>query len=207
VSLRTGTPIAFREPVLRYAIGGYILNSFGMNGIAGFIQDYGVERGFALEEIGGYFLGILLLGSVGTVLGGSLSARWERRSSRPPLQLLFAFLGITGMLAIPWLFGAFLVQDRFQFITLCGVGVFFVFVGTGPLNALLVRGSPPGFVNFVQGLTIVLLNFFGSFAAPPIIGAIAQRYSLQAGLLVCVVALLISTVIWILGVRWGKRAA
>lgn len=185
-------------PALRYAIGGYVLNSFGMNGIAGFIQDYGVQRGFELSEIGAYFLLILLLGSVGTVLGGSLCSRFERDSSRS-LQPLFWFIGTTGLAATPFLLGAFLSADKFAFIAACGVGVWFVFVGTGPLNSILVRAAPTGLVNFVQGVTIVLLNLLGSFAAPPIVGRIADTISLQAGLLLCVGMLLASALVWIVG--------
>ena len=63
------------RPILWFVIGGYLCNSFALNGIAAFVSDYGVSIGFTEASIGFWFGSILLgAGFVGTYSGGRMGA-------------------------------------------------------------------------------------------------------------------------------------
>lgn len=187
--------------IVRYAIGGYVLNSFALNGVAAFISKYGVDIGFTLSGITNAF-GIILVatGFVGTIVGGNLAARLAGRSSTP-VAVMLRFVGIASVLGAPFLLVAFLLTNHWVFLALCFFAQLLVFAGTGPINTAIVVACPPQLVTLTQGATILCINLFGALVAPILVGILADTVSLSFGLQITGVALLLSGVIWLLGGR------
>jgi MFS family permease len=205
--LREGLRLIAAEPILWFAIGGYALNSFALKGLAVFMSSYGVSIGFELDKITLYFGAILAgTGLFGTVLGGKLASVFAARSETPILSML-RFTGITAFLSVPFLMLAFLTSNRELFLVMSMIAELLIFAGTGPVNSIIVLACPPAFVTLTQGLTILALNFLGSFPAPLVVGKIADKFTLQAGMLSCGIALFFSGLVWTWGgyYKGGKR--
>jgi len=188
-----------RSRVLVLAILGYVLNSFALNGVAAFVSKHGLTLGFDLAGINASFGQILVLaGVIGTVGGGRLASRLAA-GTPDPTRVLFRFLGVTGLLATPFLLGAFLVEDRAAFLWLCFAAEVLIFAGTAPVNSIIVSAAPEGAVTLTQGVTIFALNLFGALLAPILVGALADATSLQAALQGLALPLGLSGLVWYLG--------
>jgi len=188
-----------RIPVLMIAIGGYVFNSFALAGIAAMIIGYGTTIGFGLEEINSYF-GIILVaaGFIGSLGGGRLSTNLARRSQNPRRSLLF-FTGISALLGVPFLVTALITQTQSLFLILCFLAELMIFAGVAPINSVIVLSAPRPLVTAAQGLTIASINILGSFLAPIVLGAVADRTTLPFALQLCSIALFMSGSLWCIG--------
>lgn len=187
------------NPLLWFSIGGYILNAFALNGIAAFLSAYGVSIGFSLEKIGFYF-GVILLaaGFVGTWGGGQLASRLASAAS-DKIKVLFWFIGISSLLATPFLLAAFYTSQHWLFLLLCLLTELLVFAGTAPVNSIIILSCPAALVTFTQGLSILLINVLGTLPAPVVVGAIADSHGLGFGLRLLTIPLLLSGLVWTFG--------
>lgn len=185
--------------LLWYAIGGYVFNAFALNGVAGFVTTYGAQLGFSLDEISRWFGAILVAaGFAGTLGGGRLASRLAARGGNS-IRSLFLFTGISSLLAVPFLYAAFSVQDRSVFLLLCFVAEVLIFSGTAPVNALIVSICPAALVTLTQGVTILAINAAGALPAPLIVGRLADVSSLRDALQLLAVAIMFSGLIWTSG--------
>ena len=185
--------------LLWYAIGGYVLNSFALNGVASFITTYGGQIGFPLDQIGSWFGGILVVAGFAGTLGGGRLASYFAARGRNPIRSLFAFTGITSLLAVPFLFAAFSVSDHTAFLLLCFAGEVLIFAGVAPINALIVSICPAALVTLTQGVTIFAINSAGALPAPVLVGHLADIFSLPPAMQVLSGAVFLSGLIWTLG--------
>lgn len=186
---------------LRYAIAGYILQAFCLNGIAAFVTKLGVERGFTLQEISTYF-GLILVGTglLGTYLGGRISSAMATRNGNE-IRVFFAFLGITALMGVPMLAVAFASRDPVLFLGAAAMAELCIFAGTAPINSIIVLCAPRGLAGLTQGLTITGLNLFGALLGPVLIGALADRTSLALSLQLTTIALCAAGIVWFCGTR------
>lgn len=188
-----------RIEILRYAIGGYILNTFALTGVAAFVAKYGVNLGFELDAINFYFGMILVCtGLIGTLLGGKVASKLAARSSHPT-QTMLRFVGILSLCAVLPLGCTFLVGDRTLFLVLCGFSELLIFAGIAPINSIIVLESPPELVTFTQGTTILMINLFGSVLGPVLIGVLADHSTLGIGMQLATISMLLSGVVWYFG--------
>ena len=188
-------------PILLLAIGGYVFNSFALNGIAAFISELGKSIGFSLDDINLYFGAILVVsGFLGTIVGGRISASLAERSGRP-VQTMLRFIGLTAVLATPFLFAVFFMKSKLLFLALCFIVETLVFAGTAPVNSVIVSTSPRGLVTLTQGVTIFLLNLFGALLGPWSIGLLADVTGLASAMQMTTAALFLSGILWIIGSR------
>lgn len=165
-----------RVRILWFAIGGYILNSFALNGIAPFIVRYGHTLGFELERIQFLFGMILLVtGSFGTLVGSRIAAWFASRAS-DPIESLMRFVGYTTLLGVPFLIVAFLVSHQLLFLGCCFFAQLMLFAGVAPVNSVIVDRAPEGLETLTQGVTIFLLNLLGNIGAAFIVGLAADAF-------------------------------
>ncbi len=194
-----GVRHVFRIPVLRYAIGGYVLNTFALTGLAAFVTKYGVDLGFDIAEINRAFGLILLLsGFIGTIGGGKLASYLANRSGDTN-RALFRFIGVASIIGAPAMWCAFSVGDKTTFLLLCFVAELLVFAATAPVNSLIVVNAPERGETITQGVTIFCLNLFGSLLAPVLVGKLADLTSLTAAMQAASVVMLLSGVVWLGG--------
>lgn len=198
-----GIGAVLARPVLRYAIGGYVLNTFALTGLAAFVTKYGVDLGFDIAEINRAFGLILVLsGILGTVGGGKLASYLANRSGETNATL-FRFIGVSAIVGAPAMWCAFLVGDKTAFLVLCFVAELLVFAATAPVNSLIVVNAPVRGETITQGVTIFCLNLFGSLLAPVAVGFLADYTSLSLAMQGASVVMLLSGVVWLRGASAG----
>jgi MFS family permease len=206
-TLSGGLETILRTPILLFAIGGYVLNSFALNGLAAFVTTHGLSLGFKIDEITRSFGLILVVsGLLGTVGGGRLASYLARRSGDTNRSML-RFIGLSGLIAAPAMAAAFMVTDRTTFLVLCFVAELVVFASTAPVNSLIVVNAPRGSETLTQGVTIFGLNCFGALPAPVLLGRIADNYSLPVSMYAASGVLLLSGIVWLAGTLKSSPAA
>ena len=197
----------FRVPDLKYAIGGYALQSFALNGIAAFITTLGDERKFGSEDTSKIFGVILVVtGLLGTLAGGKLASHFTAKAE-DKIKSLFRFTAITACIGVPCLAGCFLAEDKFLFFALCSIAELMIFASTAPLNSIIVLCAPPSLVTLTQGVTIATINFCGAMLGPIIVGGAADRSSLPLALQLTTVSLAGAVTLWWIGGARRKLAS
>ena len=113
----------------------------------------------------------------------------------------FLVSGLGMLLAFPLFIGMIYAPFPLAWVFLFGA-VFFVFLNTGPSNAALanVAGSRVRATAFA--LNILIIHFFGDALSPPLLGLIAGRSNMNVAFLVISVAMLLSGIIWLVGMKY-----
>lgn len=199
INFKAGIREIIRIPLLWFAIIGYVLNCFALNGIAAFVTDYGEQIGFKLEDISITFGKILAITGLLGTFGGGWLASWLCSQARIREQLMLRFVGVAALLGFPCAYFAFGFTDHMSFLIACTFAELLIFAGTAPINAVIVLVCPAAYVTLTQGLTIFCLNLFGTLLAPLVTGYIADSFGLTVSLRVAACALLASGIVWFVG--------
>jgi hypothetical protein len=141
-------------------------------------------------------------GIAGTWFGGWLAQRWLQRDHRA-LYLLSAW---SAALTVP--FGALaFFGPRSLLIPSIVVAEFFLFLGTGPLNAAIVNSVGASVRSTAISINLLIIHAFGDAPSPKIIGRISDHSSLRIGLGATLVTLMIAATILWSGGRFAPRIA
>jgi sugar phosphate permease len=119
--------------------------------------------------------------------------------SSHPVNGLLKFCGIGSLIAAPVLAISFLVADKYIFLFLAAVAELLIFASLAPINTVLVLSAPKKLVTMTQGITILLINVFGAFVGPQLVGGIADNINLATGLQVTTIAMILCSVFWLYG--------
>lgn len=79
---------------------------------------------------------------------------------------------------------------------------FFLFFNTGPSNAALVNVTPPSIRAAAFAFNIFIIHALGDAISPPLIGAIADRWKMNAAFLTVSGAMAIAGLFWIWGAKY-----
>lgn len=218
VDMLAGVKAILSVRLIRYAIGGYILQAFALNGIASFLIRHGISLGFEFEEINSYF-GIILVvaGIVGTLFGARYASTLASRSDQS-LHAMLRFIGLITLIGTPVLGLALVVQAKYLFLGLCFVAELLLFAATAPVNTVIVSAAPKNLENLTQGVSILTLNVLGTMLSPYVIGLatdsiwrsgfagsfglpVTESGSLAIALQLSTVAMFFCGITWILGGR------
>ncbi len=194
------------KPMLMFLIGGYIFNTFALNGIAAFVVRHGSSLGLSEAAAASYF-GIVLVvtGLLGTTGGGYIASIMAQRSVHSDHSLL-RFVVVSSFVAVPLLGICFVAQTALGFFVCCAFAELFIFAGVAPLNAVIVERAPSGYESLTQGITIFLIQLFGGFLGPVVVGVSADLSgSLSLALQVTTAALLASSILWLFAFRATMR--
>jgi MFS family permease len=179
---------------------GYAALTFAIGGMAFWLPRYlETIKGVSFAE-SNHLSGVIvaLSGFVGTLAGGfagDLVMRWTRRA-----YLLLSGLGV--LAAIPFALAAIVSRERAVFVPCFATSVFFLFLNTGLLNAVIVSVSPVPLRSTAVAANIVIIHILGDVPSPYLIGQVADFYTLQGGILLAVVAMLVSGILLLWGSRW-----
>lgn len=211
-----GLAAIFSRRDLTLVIWGYVLNTFAMNGIAMFVVRHGTGLGMDESTAATYFGFILAFtGFVGALGGGLLASSFAARLT-DTVQGLLIFVAATTLAGSPFLCAAFLASSPWLFFSLCFVAQIALFAGVAPLNSVIVARAPQGMEALTQGITIFMIQLFGSAIGPVIIGAVADwleagpcagspAQALALGLQVATLAMALSGVLWWVASSRGLR--
>jgi MFS family permease len=135
-------------------------------------------------------------GLLATILGGlagdALRGRW--RGSYFLVSGLAMLAGVPSALA--FLHMEFPAAWFFVFLT-----VFLLFFSTGPTNTILANVTHPSLRATGFAMNILAIHVLGDAISPPIVGAIADRWSLDHGFLAVTAFIGAGGILWI----WGAR--
>jgi len=181
-----------------------VFSFFTIGGTSFWLPSYVVNTFHLSVSSAGIISGGVLVGSglVGTIAGGWLADFVQGR--RPEGRLLTAALGF--LVGTPFVLIALLMHNLPFFIALFVVGGIFLSFCIGPLNAVIQDIISPGMRATALGLSLLLAHLLGDAAAPTVIGAIANKYSLFFALIITApICLFLAGLVCLLGLRTVAR--
>jgi predicted MFS family arabinose efflux permease len=152
--------------------------TFAVGGLAAWIPTYLVRvRGMGLAEANLAF-GLLTLvsGLGGTVVGGWLGDRLLARI--PTAYFLVSGLGLA--LSVPCAAAVILLEDRTWVLAAIFLAEVFIFLNTGPLNAIIANVSRHEVRATAYAANIFVIHALGDAISPAIAGFISDRLGLAA---------------------------
>jgi MFS family permease len=171
--------------------------TFAMGGLAfwvpGYLEYRGLQPGSRIV-----FGGMLVVaGLTATLLGGVAGDLLRKRFA----GAYFLVSGVGVIIAFPFsvavVLAPFPLAWAFMFVAL-----FFLFFNTGPANTALANATNPSVRATAFALNIFIIHLLGDAAAPPLIGAVADRTNMNVAFLVVTAAMLLAGVLWLVGMKY-----
>jgi predicted MFS family arabinose efflux permease len=177
-----------------FTVLGYAAYTFAVGGMAFWMPAFlervrGLPRAEATIQFGAV---VVVTGFVGTFAGGWLGDALLRRSAQAYLWLS----GVTALLAAPLAWLVFTDPRPAVYLPAMVVAQLLLFASTGPINSVILNVVQPGQRATAVALSILTIHLFGDVPSPPLIGWISDRSSLDRGVLVVPVAVLLAGAIW-----------
>ena len=174
--------------------------TFALGGLAQWIPTFlfrvhhlDVARGNTL------FGGITVLaGFAGTLAGGWLGDRWQRKSGKG--YLLVSGWGF--LIGAPITAYALLTPSLHASLAAMAVAEFFLFLNTGPLNTLIVNVTSPSIRAMAFAVNIFFIHALGDAISPTIIGWLSDLWDLRSALLATPLALIVAALACFIGTRF-----
>jgi MFS transporter, Spinster family, sphingosine-1-phosphate transporter len=202
----TAEPQAATRPAANYlallknrpyvlTIAGYAAYTFALGGLAYWIPAFLERVRHVPEKSATFSFGIIVVitGFVGTFAGGWLGdfcARYTRR----------AYLWISAVATLaagPFAWLALTVAAPRTYLVCMVIAQLLMFLSTGPINATIVNIVRPTQRSSANALGVFSIHLLGDVPAPLLIGLISTHSSLQQGVKLVPLAILVSGVIWI----------
>ena len=184
------------------SILGYAAVTFSLGGISWWMPSFLQRVGGRSESSAAYLMGVITLcgGLGGTITGGVIAQRWSRTNFRA----LYLVPAISSALAVPPALLCFFGPHN---LTLYGLGaaVFFISLGTGPVNAATLNAVRPEIRATAMAGQLFMIHALGDAISPPIIGAVSDRTTLNIGLGSTLITMLIASVIIFVGSRHAPQ--
>jgi MFS family permease len=178
--------------VLGYTAYTFALGAFGYWGPTFLHRVHGV----AVAQAGEFFGAVLVVaGLVGTLIGGFAATAWQKRN---PAGYAWT-LGLSVLIAVPLVFGAFLAGSTFWSMSFLAGAMFFLFLSTGPVNTLILETVPVNLRVSAMAISIFMIHLFGDMWSPEIVGRLADSFggNLQKAVLILPVALILAGALWV----------
>lgn len=127
-------------------------------------------------------------GIIGTALGGWLGDRVQKRSASGYLLVS----GVGFLAGAPVAVLAIMTKDLTTALATIFLAECFIFLNTGPLNAVIVNVSPPTIRAMAFAVNIFFIHALGDAISPAVIGMLSDRFGLAIALLVTPLALVVA---------------
>lgn len=182
------------------AILGYAAVTFSLGGISWWMPSF-LQRvdGRSIEAAGTIMGGITVVcGLGGTIAGGTLAQWWSKKTGKA----LYLVPALSALLALPPALLCFF-GPRTWTLPALGFAVFFIFLGTGPVNAATLNAVPANLRAMAMAGQLFAIHVLGDAFSPKIIGMISDRSNLRYGLGATLITLAIGAVIFFVGARFA----
>jgi MFS transporter, Spinster family, sphingosine-1-phosphate transporter len=184
-------------------IRSYVLNTlamtaltFAIGGMSFWVPGYLQFRGLPPSSRI-IFGGILVFGGLTATLSGGVAGDYFRKWFAGSY---FIVSGIGAMIAFPFsvlmLFTPFPAAWIMMFLA-----IFFLFFNTGPSNTALANVTQPAVRSTAFAVNILVIHLLGDAAAPPLIGAVADRTNLNVAFFVVSAMMFVAGLFWF----WGSK--
>lgn len=195
-----------RLPDFNLVVWGYVAYTFAMGGFAVWGPSYLTSIAKMTKLEAGKYYGVLILisGLVSTFAGGFAATAWRKRN--PAAYALT--LGISTLTAVPFAAWAFLGESVLAVKMGLGGAIFLLFLGTGPVNTLILESVPINLRASAMAMSIFMIHLFGDFWSPELIGHASDALgSLKKAVLILPCVLLVGGLLWLsLGLKTLRGA-
>jgi len=189
-----------RNPAFWTATLGMAMYTFSIGGLSVWMPTFlSRVRAIPLKEANLSF-GLITLfnGIVATLIGGWLGDKFLKRKPGA-YYVLSAFAMAAGIIPMAI---AIYVPGRAMFPAIF-VGEFLIFLNTGPLNAAIVNSVGAHIRATAIAVNLFVIHLLGDVPAPPLIGKISDRTSLETAFVTVLVANALSAAILFYGARFA----
>jgi MFS family permease len=164
--------------------------TFAMGGLAQWVPSFlcrthslDVERSNTL-----FGATTVLAGIVGTLAGGWLGDRWQRRSGKG--YLLISGWGF--LIGTPFAVWAILAPSLTSCMSAIFITEFFLFLNTGPLNTVIINVTNPAVRAMAFAFNIFFIHALGDAVSPSILGWLSDQWGLRRALLITPLAMVLA---------------
>jgi MFS family permease len=130
----------------------------------------------------------VLAGILGTLAGGWLGDRWQKRSGKG--YLLVSGWGF--LIGTPFAIWAILAPGLTSCMTAIFIAEFFLFLNTGPLNTVIINVTNPAVRAMAFAVNIFFIHALGDAVSPTILGWLSDQWDLRSALLITPLAMLLA---------------
>jgi MFS transporter, Spinster family, sphingosine-1-phosphate transporter len=204
----TTEPRAAARPIANYlallknrpyaiTIVGYAAYTFALGGLASWMPSFLERIRHVPEQSATFDFGLIVVvtGFVGTFAGGWLGDFCARYTQRAYLWIS----AVATLVAAPFAWIALTVASPRTYLVCMVIAQLLMFLSTGPINATIVNLVLPTQRASANALGVLSIHLLGDVPAPLLIGWISTHSSLQQGVKIVPVAILVSGLIWIFG--------
>ncbi len=174
--------------------------TFAMGGMAQWLPTF-LYRLHSLDvaKANTLFGGVTVLAGIsGTLTGGWLGDRFQRRSSA-------GYLVVSGwgfLIGVPIALLAIVTPSLEICLSAMFCAEFFLFLNTGPLNTVIVNVTRPGIRAMAFAVNIFFIHALGDAVSPTLLGLVSDQWGLRTALLVTPVAIALAAGFCFLGKRY-----
>jgi sugar phosphate permease len=130
----------------------------------------------------------VLAGILGTLAGGWLGDRWQKKSGKG--YLLVSGWGF--LIGTPFAVWAILSPGLTGCMTAIFIAEFFLFLNTGPLNTVIINVSNPAVRAMAFAVNIFFIHALGDAVSPSILGWLSDQWGLRNALLITPCAMVLA---------------
>lgn len=164
--------------------------TFAIGGLAQWIPSF-LYRVHSLDVAKGNTLfgaTTVLAGILGTLAGGWLGDRWQKRSGKG--YLLISGWGF--LIGTPFAVWAILAPGLTACMSAIFIAEFFLFLNTGPLNTVIINVSNPAVRAMAFAVNIFFIHALGDAVSPSILGWLSDQWGLRSALLITPCAMVLA---------------
>ncbi|MDE1161565.1 MAG: MFS transporter [Acidobacteriaceae bacterium] len=191
-----------KNPAYLCAILGYAAVTFAIGGISFWMPSF-LQR-FDGRDIGaaGTIMGTITVvcGLSGTLAGGAVAGWWSKKTGKA----LYWVPALSAILTVPFALLCFFGPKGWT-LPMLGVSLFFISLGTGPINAATLNAVPANLRSAAMAGQLFVLHVFGDMPSSWVIGAVSQRSNLRLGLGITLISMVVGAVIFGLGARYAPK--
>jgi MFS family permease len=189
-----------RNPGYLTAVLGLAAITFSLGGISWWMPSFLQRVDGRSPASAGFLMGAITVvtGVFGTIIGGWIAQRWSRTNHRA-LYLVPAW---SALLAVPPALLCFF-GPKSTILPALAVAQFFIFLGTGPLNAATVNSVGPAIRATALAGQLFLIHVLGDAPSPRIIGLVSDHSNLNLGLGITLITFVIAAVLLFIGSRYA----
>ncbi len=184
---------------------GFIAYTFALGGLVGWVPAFLERYNHLTTAEANRIFGTMTVvsGFLGTFCGGFLGdylLRYTRNS----------YLWVSGLcmfVGAPVSVAALASREPAVYLPAIFLAEFFLFLNTGPLNAVLLGCVPPAIRATAMAVNIFFIHALGDALSPPIIGMLSDRFGLFAATLLAPAVMLVSGIILLCAIRFQNREA
>jgi MFS transporter, Spinster family, sphingosine-1-phosphate transporter len=179
---------------------GYAAYTFALGGLAFWMPAFlervrGTPRIKATVDFGTI---VVVTGFVGTFIGGWLGDHFAKHARHAYLWLS----AIATLVAAPFVWMALTTTSNSVYVVSMVTAQLLLFLSTGPINAAIVNLVDAGERATAIALSVLAIHLLGDVISPLMVGALSDLSSLQQGIKILPLAVVIGGLVW----AWAARA-